>query len=112
MLAKLDKVFEKILYNNIFEYLQENTLLFENQSGFRPTDSCEFQLLPLEIYASFDCNPPLNVRAIFLDILKAFDKVWHDGLIYKMKLLDITEPPLKLIQIFLNNRLQRVVLNG
>ena len=48
-------------------------------------------------------------RAVFLDISKAFDRAWHDRL---MKLLGITGPPLKLIQSFLNNRLQRVVLNG
>ena len=41
-----------------------------------------------------------------------YDRVWHDRLIYKMKLLGTAGPPLKLIQSFLNNRLQRVVLNG
>ena len=114
MLPILDKVFEKILYNNIFEYLQENNLLCENQSGFRPSGSCEYQLPSVahDIYASFDCNPPFDVWTVFLDISKAFDRVWHDGLIYKMKLLGITGQPLKLIQSFLNNRLQRVVLNG
>ena len=44
LLPILGKVFEKILYNNIFEYLQES-LLCENQSGFRPSDSCGYQLL-------------------------------------------------------------------
>ena len=34
-----------------------------------------------DIYASFDCNPPRDVRGVFLDISKAFDKVWHEGLI-------------------------------
>ena len=89
-------------------------MLYENQSGFRLSDSCEYQLLSTvhEIYASFDGNLPVDVRAAFLDISKAFDRVWHDRLIYKMKLLGITGPPLKLIQSFLNNRLQRVVLNG
>ena len=82
MLPTLGEIFEKILYNNIFEYLQENTLLCQNQSGFRPSNSCQYQLLPIvhEIYASFDCNPPLDVRAAFLDISKAFDGVWHDEL--------------------------------
>ena len=89
-------------------------MLCENQSGLRPSDSCEYQLLSIvhEIYASFDCNPPVDVRAVFLDISKVFDGVWHEGLIYKMKVLGITGPPLKLVQSFLNNKLQRVVLNG
>ena len=44
----------------------------ENQSGFRPYDSCEYQFPSIvhEIYASFDCNPPLDVRAVSLDISK------------------------------------------
>ena len=60
------KVFEKILFNSIFEYLQENCLLCDNQSGFQPSDSCEYQLLSIvhDIYASFDCNPPKDVRDI------------------------------------------------
>ena len=49
---------------------------------------------------------------IFLDISKSFDRVWHDGLIYKIKSFGISDTPLKLIENFLSNRYQRVVLNG
>ena len=89
-------------------------MLHENQSGFRPSDSCEYQLLSTvhEVYASFDCNPPRDVRGIFLDISKAFDRVWHEGLIYNVKHIGVTGLPLELIQSFLNHRFQRVVLNG
>ena len=52
------------------------------------------------------------MRGIFLDISKAFDRVWHEGLIYKMKCIGITGMPLKLLQSFLQNRHQRVLLNG
>ena len=60
----------------------------------------------------FDCNPPHDVRGIFLDISKAFDRVWHEGLIYKVKRIGVTGLPLELIQSFLSHRFQRVVLNG
>ena len=95
-------------------FLNENKLLSDAQSGFRPSDSCEYQLLSIvyDIYKSFDCNPSLEVRGIFLDISKAFDRVWHNGLIYKIKSFGISDTPLKLIENFLNNRYQRVVLNG
>ena len=56
--------------------------LFNNyQSRFMPGDSCVSQLLSIihEIYKSFDCSPPVVVRETFLDVLKAFGKVWHDG---------------------------------
>ena len=69
------KIFEKLLFNSIFKFLDDNNLLSSNQSGFRPSDSCEYQLLSIVhyIYASFDCCPSLEVRGIFLDISKAFD---------------------------------------
>ena len=106
LLPILGKFFERIIYNSIFEYLQKNNLFCPNQSGFRPSDSCEYQLLSIlhEIYKSFDCNPPKDVRGIFLDLSKAFDRVWHDGLIYKIKGIGITGNSLKLIESFLNDR--------
>ena len=109
----LVKFFKKILCNSIFEYVHENCLLCDNQSGFRPSDSCEYQLFSIvyDIYASFDCNLSKDVRGIFLDITKAFDRVWHKGLICKMKCIGMTVMPLKLLQSFLQNRHQQVLLN-
>ena len=56
-----------------------NKLLNPNQSGFMPGDSCIHQLISIthEIYASFDANLSLEFRSLFLDILKAFDRVWQ-----------------------------------
>ena len=63
-----------------------------NQLAFRPSDSCVNQLLAIthEIFEAFDCNPPLEVMSVFLDISKAFDKVWHEGLLYKLKSMGIS----------------------
>ena len=49
-----------------------------------PGDSCISQLLSIvhEIQSSFDCNPPVGTRAIFLDTSKAFDKVWSTKVYY------------------------------
>ena len=52
------------------------------------------------------------MRGVFLDISKAFDEVWHKGLIYKLKQNGISGKLLNLIIDFLSNRKQRVVLNG
>ena len=72
-----------------------------------------YQLVSItdEIYSAFDCNPSLEVRDVFPDLSKAFDKVWHDVLIYILKLLGISGSLLKLIQNYLNNRLQSLLLN-
>ena len=70
----------------------------QNQSGFRPGDSTINQLLFLvnEIHEAFDNPKCLEVRAVFLDISKAFDKVWHEGLIFKLKQNGISGNLLKL----------------
>ena len=64
------------------------------------------------IYLDFDHNLSLEVRGNFLDISKAFDKVWHDGLLYKLESFGISGNLLKLFHSYLYNRQQTVVLNG
>ena len=96
----------------MFSFLVENNFISQNQSGFKPGDSCINQLLSIthEIYKSFDDG--WDVRGVFLDISKAFDKVWHQGVILKLKQNGISGNLLKIIEDFLSNRYQRVVLNG
>ena len=85
----------------MFEFFVENNWISKNQSGFRQGDSCINQLLSIthEIYQSFDNS--LEVRAVCLDISKAFDKVWHEGLIFKLKQNDILDKILNIIIISL-----------
>ena len=64
------------------------------------------------ISVAFDCNPPLIVRSVYLDISKAFDRVWHAGLIHKLRQNGVSRQFLKLIQSFLADRMQRTVLNS
>ena len=52
------------------------------------------------------------VRGVFLDISRAFDKVWHDGLVFKLKSYGVEGEILSLLKNYLQNREQRVVLNG
>ena len=108
------KIFEKIIFNKIYNFLLEENLLNSNQSGFRPSDSCINQLLAIthEIFEAFDCNPSLEIRSVFLDISKAFDKVWHEGLRYKLKSMGISGELYNLLESYLSGRFQRVLLNG
>ena len=108
------KMFEKIVFNHLYSYLNVNNLITKNQSGFRPGDSTTNQLLFLvnEIHQAFENPKSLEVRAVFLDISKAFDKVWHDGLIFKLEQNGVSGCLLKFFRSYLKNRKQRVVLNG
>ena len=107
-------MFEKMIFNNLYHYLNSNNLITRNLSGFRPGDSTTNQLLFLvdEIHQAFENRNSLEVRAVFLDISKAFDKVWHDGLIIKLKQNGISGSLFKLLATYLNSRKHRVVLNG
>ena len=64
------------------------------------------------MYKAFDTYPTPDARGVFLDMSKAFDKVWREGLIYKLKSMGVSDSLLKLFQSFLTNRFQRVLLNG
>ena len=106
------KIFERLIFNEMFNFFTSNNLISPNQSGFKPGDSCINQLLSIthETYKSFDDE--LEVGGVFLDISKAFDKVWHEGLIFTLKQNGISGDLLQILSDFLSNRKQRVVLNG
>ena len=93
-------------------FLLENNLVLPNQSGFKPGDSCINQLFSIthEIFQSSD--EEFEVRGVFLDISKAFDKEWHKGLTFKLSRNGISGNLLGILSDFLSDRKQRLVLNG
>ena len=112
LLPICEKNIERLMFNEMFKFFIEDKLISSSQAGFKPGDSCINQLLSIthEIYSSFDEG--LKVRSVFLDIAKAFDKAWLDGIIFKLTQNDISGNLLNLLRDFLNERKQRVVLNG
>ena len=106
------KAFERLLYNKMLNFFKKNDLISPKQSGFRPGDSCINQLLSIshEILSAFDVG--LEVRGLFLDISKVFEKVWHVGLIYKLRQNVLCGDLINILNYFLTNRKQREVLNG
>ena len=69
----------------MFEYFTDNEVFSFNQSGFKTENYCINQLLCIthNIHQSFDDG--LERRAAFLEISKAFHKVWYEGLLFKLK---------------------------
>ena len=68
----------------MFMFFNENNLISQKQSGFKPGDSCLNQLISIthEMYESLDEG--LDVRSAFLDISKALEKVWDEGVLFKL----------------------------
>ena len=106
------KILERLPYNEMINFYSENDLISPKQSGFRPEDTCINQLFSInnEILTAVDIG--LEVRGLFLNIAKAFDKVCHAGLIYKLLQNGIYGELIDTINDFLTNRKQRVVLDG
>ena len=113
LLPIASKIFEKAIYHNLLNHIERENFLNINQSGFRANDSYVNQLISVthEIYRAFNCNPSLEVRGIFLDLPKAFDKDWHQGLLFKLESFGIRGMLLNLLEDYLSNRFQRVLLN-
>ena len=114
LLPIFGKIFERVIFKDLFNYLYKNELFTKCEYNFLPGDSCISELLSIiyGINSSFDCDPTQDVRGIFLDIFNAFDKVWHEGLLFKLKTNGLKEELSNLFQNYLHQRSQRVVLNG
>ena len=96
----------------MFPYFLENNLISENQLGIKPVNSCVNQVLAInhEIFSSFDDN--YEVKRVFFDISKAFDKVRQEGIIYKLKRSGISGNSLSLLKTLPKTIGNRVIVNG
>ena len=112
LLCNISKVFEKTLHMHVSNYLYSHNLIHENQAAYKPGDSTICQLTEIVHNVHLHMEEGHEVRMVFLDISKAFDCTWHNGLLYKLKQLGIQGSMLKLIQSYLSDRSQRVVIRG
>ena len=112
LLTTLSKIMERIVFKHVYNFCHINKLITDHQSGFRPKDSTINQLAFL--YHTF-CQAIDNkkeMRIVFCDVSKAFDKVWHEGLLYKLSSIGICGHLLRWFQDYLSKRQQRVLVRG
>ena len=111
MLPICGKIFDRIISNSWYKFVEENKLLSVHQSGFCSNNSYVNQLLSIvdNLNKVFDVYPA-ETRGVFLDM--SFYKVWHQGLVFKFKSIWVSDSLLSLTQSFLSNRFQRCLLNG
>lgn len=108
----IGKILETIIRDQIVQFLEINSLIKNSQHGFRNRRSCLTNLLEFfkDVFEHVDAGHPYDV--IYFDFKKAFDKVPHRRLLYKLEFLGIRGKALDWIKNWLTDRKQRVVLNG
>ena len=112
VLSALSKVFEKIVLKNIYSHITHHSLQTDRQSGYRQHHSTKQQLLYLthNLYKSLDKGH--DFTAVYLDISKFLDRIWHSGLLYKCKNdFGITGKLYKWLKSYLQDRKQRFGIN-
>ena len=105
LLPICSKIFEKLTFDSIYEFIDKNNLYNSNQSGFRPNEFCIHQLISIthNTFSASDANPSLEVHDVFFSLIYLKHLIEFGMTVYFLY---------KLTESFLNNRCQRVVLNG
>ena len=112
LLSVVSKVFEKLVNNRIVDHLEKCGLFSDFQYGFRSSRSTADLLTVVSDRIARAYNRSGATGAVALDISKAFDRVWHAGLLHKLKSYGVSGQIFGLISSFLSNRQLRVVLDG
>lgn len=112
LLSCLGKVFEKVIANRINLFNSINNVLPDEQFGFRPQHSTIHQVCRIKNMINLNKSVRKSTGMILLDVEKAFDSIWHDGLIYKMHHFNFPNYILKLIRSFCSNRSFRVCIGN
>ena len=112
LLSVVSKVFEKLVNNRIVGHLEKCGLFSDFRYGFRSSRSTAYLHTVVSDRIATAFNRSGATRAVALDISKAFDRVWHARLLYKLRSYGISIQIFGLISSFLSNRRLRVVLDG
>jgi ribonuclease HI len=112
LLPVIGKLMERMIGSRLNYHLEQNQIIPKTQTGFRENGSTEHQLVRLVQEAKEAWANQQEYVVTFLDVEKAFDKVWHDGLIAKMIKLKIPDEIVDWTIHYLKNRKIRVKVNG
>lgn len=108
LLSSISKLFERIILNRMMTHINENSIFADEQFGFRLGHSTTHQLLRVSNLIRSNKSEGYSTGAALLDIEKAFDSVWHKGLIAKLKRFNFPIYIVKIIQNYLTDRTLQV----
>lgn len=112
LLPTFGKLFEKIILSRLKDFESENEILMKQQFGFRSHHSTTHQIYRLVEIITSRFNENISTAMTLLDIEKAFDRVWHEGLLHKLMSSGLPTYLTKIIQSFLIDRFSYVMVNG
>ena len=115
LISSLGKIYERIVLSRLKEIVEAKQLFINEQFGFRSHHSSIHQVHRLtEHIAKYNVRRSIrsDTAAIFLDIAKAFDKVWHNGLLFKLRRMALPDSLVHIIREYLSNRTFRYRLEG
>lgn len=111
LLSSMGKIYERILLTRLQAAVVANDIIPPEQFGFRAKHSSIHQVHRLTEFLLSRAKL-MPSAAIFLDIAKAFDKVWHNGLIYKLQKTNVPDRLVHIIRDYLSNRSFRYRVEG
>ncbi|KAG5681565.1 hypothetical protein PVAND_010984 [Polypedilum vanderplanki] len=111
LLSTIGKLFERTILNFLIRHEVENNLFINQQFGFRSKHSTTLQIIRIVESASIGFNHNRSTGMVLLDIQKAFDSVWLNGLVFKLIKLKFPSGLIKIIDSFLFNRTAQVDVN-
>ena len=112
LLSTLSKVFERVVFEQLYEHLKSKKLLYQSQYGFRKDHSTELASVELINHICKEMDKGDTPFSIFLDLSTAFDMLDHDILINILKYYGINGTPLSWFKSYLTNRIQYVEIEG
>jgi hypothetical protein len=112
LLSCLGKIQERVVFIHLYRYLKNNNLLNSRNSGFKELDSAMNQLLLITDKIHRALEDGHEICLVFLDVSKAFDRVWHSGLLHKARCMGIGGTLFDWLCDYLQDRRIRAVING
>ena len=112
LLPSISKVFEKVAFDQLYRYFQDNNLFYPSQYGFRRERSTEFATFELTDRILQDIDGRNLSLTVFMDLSKAFDTLDHKILLTNLKYYGIQDNELMWFSSYLTNRQQYVELDG
>ena len=112
LLSNIGKVMEKIVCKKLYEYCMKYGFLTWRNAGFKRNEGTINQLVYLTNTIYQNLNEGKDTAMVFLDASKAFDRIWHEGLLWKLENIGMCEPMCHWFKSYLNNRKICTVING